>query len=139
MRGRSGFTLAEAILALGLSVVIILVAVALGITATRSNQKSSDIVAANGWAAQEMENYVYGLPPGSDPFWSTTSYAVPYATDDVQLGTSKFHCDFYLTDMGSVGAGLKKVVVNVTWGSGTVGQTGYGQQVTSLARLIYGQ
>ena len=137
LKSPPGVTLAEAILALGLSVVVVLMAVALAITALRSNQKSADQTVACSWGGKVLENFVYSLPPSTDSFWSSSTSSGLYLTDNVVLGTTPFKSELFVTDLASVGAGTKLVTVNVSWGSGVQGRTGYGQQVASLARLIY--
>ena len=136
-RRRKAFTLAEIILAIGLTVVAVLSAIALGISAMQSNQKSSDLMLASTLATQTTESFVYGLPGVTDPFWSTVQTGI-YQTSSVQLGNSTFEQDLFLQDLSSTQAGLKMVLVNVSWGSGATGRTGYGQQSVQVSRLIYG-
>lgn len=135
---RQAFTLAEIVVALGLFVIAVLSAVALAISALRSNQKGSDQMVANALAGRVLEEFVYSLPDASDSFWTRTTFASPYELPPVaNLGTGVYQPALYLTDLASVGQGMKMATVNVTWGNGVAGQTGYGQQVASISRLIY--
>lgn len=137
MKNRVGLTLAEVLLSLGMCAVVILSAVALSISALRSNEKSSDVLAANSLAAQKLEEFVYALPPAAHPWWSQTSYTSPYAQDVVQLGPTRFTSTLYLHSLATVTPGMVRAVVNVTWKSAEEGQAGQGIQVAEVARLLY--
>ncbi len=126
-------------LALGLAVVAVLSAIALGISATQSNQKLSDQTSATALANQEIEQFVYALPSATDTFWSRSaaSFNSPYQTDPIQLGNTPFVATIFLPDVSTLGSGVRLAVVNVSWGSGAQGRTGYGQQAVQISRLIY--
>lgn len=132
-------TLAEILIALGLLVVVVLLAIALGISSLRTNQKGSDLTVGSAWGTQILENFVYGLPDSNGPFWSSSSYTSPYQTDNIQLSNTAYQARLFIADMGTLGTGTKLVTVNVTWGNGTVGQSkaGVGLQSTSISRLLY--
>lgn len=133
-----GLSLAEVLIAMGLIVVAILTSIALSISASRSHQKSGDLALANGYASQVMDDFLYGLPASSDPFWGNTSFSDPYLQDQVNLGGKDFNADLHLESLASVTPGLLRCTVNVTWQSGVQGQAGQGLQVTQVSRLIYG-
>lgn len=122
---------------MGLAVAVVLVAVALAVTAMSSHQKSTDRTLASGLADEALQDFVYGLPPASNPFWSVTSHASPLSTSTRQLGTSRFTTDLFVQDAAALGSGNKLVTVNVSWGSGDLGRAGYGVQTLTLSRLIY--
>jgi Tfp pilus assembly protein PilV len=130
-------TLAEVLLSLGLIVVAILSAIALSIAATRSTTKSSDLMVAQAYAGQVMEEFVYALPPSSDSFWTSGSYSSPYQQDSAQLGDKTYQASLFLNDLSAAQPGLLRCSVNVTWQSGQVGQAGQGRQVTEVSRLLY--
>ncbi len=132
-------TLAETLIAVGLLVVVVLLAVALGISSLRTNQKGSDLTVGSAWGTQVLENFVYSVPDSTASFWTTSSYTSPYQTDNIQLGSTDYQAKLFITDMATLGSGTKLVTVNVTWGSGTIGQTkaGIGLQSTAISRLLY--
>jgi hypothetical protein len=128
-----GFTLAEAMLALGLSCVVLLLVVALAITANRSTRKSSATLVANSYASQFLERFVYDLPPAGDPFWAHQSYAQPYMQDQAQLGPVLYQSRMFLAPIGSISPGLLRCTVNVSWSGGAE----QGSQALSISRLLY--
>jgi hypothetical protein len=136
---RRGFSLAEAILAVGMAVTVVLLVMALALSAGRANQKSSDTITATGLAQAAMENFVYSLPPSADPFWTQTSFASPYQQDLVHLSEVDYLRAYYLSDLSSSGgpAGGLLITVRVSWESGLAGRDGQGLQSTSVSRLIY--
>lgn len=131
-----GATLAEVILSLGLCVVVVLSAVQLALVALKANSKSLDEVAADGLAQQAVENFVYALPPGSAPFWTSTTFTSPYQQDSVTMGQQDYQRAIYVTDYGTVTPGLRSVRVRVTWGGGAVGRAGQGTQISEVNRLV---
>lgn len=133
---RKATTLAEVILALGLFVVVILSATQLAFIALNSNTKTTDEIAADTLAQQTIENFIYGLPPGSSTFWTTTTFAVPYQQDTVNLGTQSFQRALYVTDYGLTVDGLRSVRVRISWGNGDVGKAGQGVQIAEVTRLV---
>ena len=134
---RHGLTLAEVLLSLGLIAVAVLSAIALSIAAMRSTTKSSDVMVAQAYAGQVVDEFVYGLPPSSDAFWSVASYASPYQQDTAQLGDKTYLANLYLENLTTASPGLLRCTVNVTWQSGQVGQAGQGRQVAETSRLLY--
>ena len=133
----AAFSLAEIILSLGLCVVAVLSAIALGISASQSNQKLTDQAIATGLANQEMNQLIYALPASTDPFWNLTTFGSPYESDTVQLGRMPFQVSIFLQDLSSMGSGMRMALVNVSWDSGVQGRTGYGMQSVQASRLIY--
>lgn len=132
-------TLAEVLLSLGLCVVVVLSLVALAIAALRSNNKSTDLAVAQARAGQVLDEFVYGLPPSTDPFWAQNSFASPYQQDTTQVGSNNFTTQLYLTSLGTAAPGLFRCSVNTTWQGGQVGAAGQGKQVVEVARILYAQ
>lgn len=128
-----GFSLAEAILALGLCCVVLLLVVALAISANRSQRKSSATLVANSYASQVMEDFVYRLPAAGNGFWDQSSYGSPYLQDQSQLGPVLYQSRLFLEPMGSAAPGLLRCTVNVTWSAGAQ----QGNQALSISRLLY--
>src|SRR4051812_36621597 len=117
-----GVTLAEAILSLGLCVVVVLSAIQLALVALKANTKSLDEVAADGLAQQTAESFIYSLPPSSATFWTSTTFTSPYQADSVTLARQVYQRAVYVTDYGTVTPGLRSVRVRITWGDGAVGR-----------------
>lgn len=132
-------TLAEVLLSLGLCVVVILSLIALAISALRSNSKSSDMVVAQARANQVLDEFVYGLPPATDPFWGQSAFASPYQQDTTQIGSNVFTTQVFLTSLGTAAPGMFRCAVNTTWQGGQSGAAGQGRQVVEVARLLYAQ
>lgn len=132
-------TLAEVMLSLGLCVVVVLSLIALSIAALRSNSKSSDAVVAQARAGQVLDEFVYGLPPSTDSFWTQSSFASPYQQDTTQIGPNNFTTQLYLTSLGTTAPGLFRCSVNTTWQGGQAGAAGQGTQVVEVARILYAQ
>lgn len=132
-----GLTLAEVLLSLGFCAVAVLSAIALSIAAGRSTTKSSDVLVAQSYAGQVADQFIYGLPPSTDTFWSQTSFSSPYQTDTTQIGGKTYQANLFIQSLSVASPGLLRCSVNVTWQSGTVGQAGQGQQVAEISRLIY--
>ena len=130
-------TLAEVMLSLGLCVVVVLSLVALSIAALRSNNKSSDTAVAQARADLVLDEFIYGLPPSSDPFWSQSSFASPYQQDTAQVGSNNYTSQLYLTSLGTAAPGLLRCSVNTTWQGGQAGAAGQGKQVVEVARILY--
>ncbi len=128
-----GFSLAEAILALGLCCVVLLLVVALAISANRSQRKSSATLVANSYAGQVMEEFVYSLPSAGHGFWSQSTFTSPYAQDQSQLGPVFYQSRLFLEPMGTVAPGLLRCTVNVSWSAGAQ----QGNQALSISRLLY--
>ncbi|MBX3172132.1 MAG: hypothetical protein KF760_32305 [Candidatus Eremiobacteraeota bacterium] len=128
-----GFSLAEAILALGLCCVVLLLVVALAISANRTQRKSSATLVANSYAGQVLEEFVYSLPPAGDDFWSHSTFTNPYAQDQSQLGPVLYQSRLFLEPMGTVAPGLLRCTVNVSWSAGAQ----QGNQALSISRLLY--
>ena len=135
-RGRTAFTLGELLVAMAFATLAILLVVELAIACMRANQKGGDLMLANGLASQAVEQMVYSLPPISDSFWSTPQ-AFLYNSSSISLNGVPFQQDVYLTQLDTIQQGLKMVLVNVSWGSGSGGRTGYGAQVVQATRMIY--
>ena len=134
---KRGVTLAEALLAMGLAVAVVLVAVQLAVAALGSHQKSTDRTAASALAARALDDYAYNLPSVNDPFWALSTFTNPVSSQETQLGSSRFTTSLHLRDASALGSGNKVVTANVTWGSGELGRAGQGSQVVTLSRLIY--
>jgi len=134
---KRGLTLAEILLSLALCVVAVLSAIALAIASLRANTKSSDTLVAQGRASQVLEEFVYQLPPSTDSFWATTTFATPYQQDITSIGGKPFQARLYLTSLAATAPGLLRCVVNVTWQSAHTGQAGQGIQVAEVTRLLY--
>ncbi len=132
-------TLAEVLLALGLCVVVILSLIALAIAALRSNNKSSDSAVAEARANRVLDEFIYGLPASSDPFWSQTSFTTPYQQDTTQIGSNNFTSQVYLSSIAPSAPGVLRVAVNTTWQGGQAGAGGQGLQVVEIARILYAQ
>lgn len=130
-------SLAEVLLAIGMCVVVILSAMALSISALRSNEKTSDMLVAQAYATQVLNEFVYNVPASGDTFWTQTSFSSPYAQDSAQLGPTQFDANLYLFSLSGAPAGMLRCVVNVTWKSGQQGGAGQGLQVTEVSRLLY--
>lgn len=128
-----GFSLAEAILALGLCTVVLLLVLALAISANRSERKSGDSLVANSYASRVMEEFVYGLPAGGDGFWTQSSFTSPYQQDQSQVGPVLYQSRLFLEPLGAVAPGLLRCTVNVTWSAGAQ----MGNQAVSVSRLVY--
>lgn len=131
--GVRGFSLAEAILALGLCCVVLLLVVALAISANRSQRKSSATLVANSYAGQVLEEFVYGLPAAGSGFWAQSTFASPYQQGQSQLGPVLYQSRLYLEPMGTVAPGLLRCTVNVSWSAGAQ----QGNQALSVSRLLY--
>lgn len=129
------FTLAEVMLALGLATVILLSLVSLSAVALQSTQKGSDALAAEECAHAVLERFVYGLEGAGPSFWTQTSYASPYATDDVQVGSTTYSSKLNIAPVSGVN-GLLKVQVQVSWWAGEKGRTGYGQLTREAVRFV---
>lgn len=130
---RTGLTLAEVILSVGLCAVALLTVIALAISAQRSMQKSSDAVVAQSYAGDVMETFLYDLPPITNSLWSQSSFASPYLLDQAQLGTKTYQAQLFVQPGGGSLAGLLTCSVNVSWS----GQAGQGLQRVSISRLVY--
>ena len=137
--GSNGLTLAEVLLSLGLATVVILSAIALSISAMRSTTKSSDVMVAQAYAGEVVDEFVYALPPSTDAFWTMSSFSSPYQQDTAQLGDKTYQANLYLTPLSAASPGLLRCSVNVTWQSGQIGQAGQGIQVAEISRLLYAQ
>ena len=136
---KKGLTLAEVLLSLGLCVVVVLSAIALSISALRSNNKSSDSITAQSRAGQVLEEFVYALPPSNASFWSQSSFSSPYQQDATQIGDKTYNSQVFLTSLGSTSPGLFRCSVNTTWQGGQAGAAGQGKQVVEVARILYAQ
>lgn len=128
-----GFSLAEAIIALGFCCVVLLLVVALAISANRTQRKSSSTLVANSYAGQVLEDFVYGLPPAGDSFWDQSTYTSPYAQGQSQLGPVLYQSRLYLEPLNAAAPGLLRCTVNVSWSAGAQ----QGNQVLSISRLLY--
>lgn len=130
-------SLAEVLLSLGMCVVVILSAMALSISALRSNEKSADLIVAQAYANQVLDKFIYDLPAASEPFWASSSFTNPYLQDSAQLGTTRYDAQLHLLPLSTVSPGLLRCVVNVSWKSGQQGRGIQGIQATEISRLIY--
>lgn len=128
-----GFSLAEVLLALGLCAVVLLMVIALGISANRTQRKSSAALIGHSYANQVLETFLYDVPPSGASFWAQTSYASPYAQDQEQLGQVQYTSRLYLDPMGAPAPGLLRCTVNVSWSAGAQ----QGTQALSISRLVY--
>lgn len=128
-----GFSLAEAIIALGFCCVVLLLVVALAISANRSQRKSSSTLVANSYAGQVLEDFVYGLPPAGDGFWDQSTYNSPYSQEQSQLGPVLYSSRLYLEPLNTASPGLLRCTVNVSWSAGAQ----QGNQALSISRLLY--
>lgn len=128
-----GFSLAEAILAFGLCTVVLLLVLALAISANRTERKSSDTLVANSYASQVLEEFVYDLPAAGTSFWEQGSFTSPYGQDQSQLGPLLYQSRLFLEPIGSAAPGLLRCTVNVSWSAGTQ----QGSQAVSVSRLVY--
>ena len=129
--------MAETLLAMGLAVVLVLLVMALAITASNANQKGSDTLTANGVLQGKLEEFLYSLPPSTDGFWSQSSFASPYEQDSRVLSGTQYFRAIYLNDSPAAAGGTKLLTARVSWQGGTQGRMGQGTQTTSVTRLIY--
>ena len=128
-----GFTLAESILALGLCSIVLLLVIALAVSAHRGQRKSSLSLVGHSYASQTLETFLYALPPSSDNFWSSPTFANPYFQDQSQIGPTLYQSQLHLQPLGSTAPGMLRCTVNVSWSAGSQ----LGQQNLSISRLIY--
>jgi len=122
-------------MAMGLCVLVILTAMSLVLSALKSNDKGTGTSTGQTLAQDTVENYIYGLPT-SGSFWTASSFASPYQTDQVALGVQTFQRAIYVTDLGSTSPGLRQVAVRVTWQGGQAGRSGMGTQIVEVSRLV---
>ena len=130
---RRGLTLAEVILSVGFCAVALLTVIALGISAQRGMQKSSDSVVAQSYAGDVLEQFLYDLPASTDSFWSRAAFTSPYIQDEATLGSKTYRAKLWLTPGSGALSGLLTCSVNVTWD----GQAGQGRQLVNINRIVY--
>lgn len=118
---------------MGLCSVILLLVMALAITAHRGERKSAAVVVANSCADRVLERFLDQLPGADSPLWQQSSFAQPYQLDQSQVGSQLFESRLYLETVGAGVPGLLRCTVNVSWSAGSQ----QGLQALSLSRLIY--
>lgn len=79
-------TLAETLIAVGLLVVVVLLAVALGISSLRTNQKGSDLTVGSAWGTQVLENFVYSVPDSTASFLDHQQLYIPLSDRQYPVG-----------------------------------------------------
>lgn len=123
-------------LALGLLVVVVLALTALGISALRTNSKSTSSQVASQVLHRELSRFLYSAP-GEAAFWSTPDDAVnPYKSGTVRVGSEDFHYAIYMTTVLGASAPnrLRKVDAVVRWRDGS--RVGYGELMTRGSQLV---
>lgn len=123
-------------LALGLLVVVVMALTALGITALRSNSKSTSTQVAAQVLHRELARAVYSVPTNAS-FWNTPAASQTLWTDGtVKVGAEDFHYAIYMQDM--LGSGppnrLRKLDAVVRWRDGQ--RVGYGDLQTRGSQLV---
>ena len=114
---------------------VVLMTMALAMTALKGSNKSTDASTADALAQDTAENFIYGLP-ATGSFWTATVFPNPYQSDTVTLGNQPFQREIQVIDLGATSPGLRQVVIRITWQSGATGRAGLGTQVSEVTRLV---
>lgn len=135
------FTLAEVIISLALTVIVVLTLLGLGLTALQGNRKSTDLVAGQMAAEQELRELLYDAKANATaPLWSVNSRTAPYQVDPLTLSGTTYKIYTYASDVTIVPPpyrGLKKVECIATWWDAPSGaRTGYGVLQASASQFV---
>ncbi len=155
MRGRSGFTLAEALIAVTAFVVAALVLIALAVSLTRVNRETVDRSVAQGVGRRLLERTLRqirheSIPVTEPAFWSTDyTSSSPLLQGTLKVGATDYDYQITATTVrdvngdpvgaGGVDNGLKKVEVLIKWfDEQDQGQAraGYGKTELRISRLV---
>ncbi len=121
MKGRLAFSLAEAMLAVGFTAVVVLALLSLGIALLAGSQKNADVGIAQQVAETELQRAIY------EADWTDASYPVKVAGTDYQVA-------LYCTEVPSLGDKAHQLEVVVTWWDGN--RQGYGRLKVRNGRLV---
>ncbi|MBS2038967.1 hypothetical protein JST97_28550 [bacterium] len=137
MRSRA-YTLAEVLLALALSVIVVLTLVGLGLTALSGNQKSTDLTAAQSLCHQWLEEEIYGAQADSSaPIWAANSPTAPYQQKQAKVGNTDYAAAYYASDVSDAAMpNLKLCRLRVSWWGGAEARQGYGRLYTEALRYV---
>ena len=135
---RRGFSLAEVLLALALAAILVLLSVALSLTAMKGNQKGSDLTLAQSLAHQWMAQEIYQAQHNAGAgFWASNSDAAVYSSQELSLGPQRFTLSYYVSDASDTSApNLKKVRLRLSWWGGELNREGYGKLSTEVVRFV---
>ena len=135
--GRFGFSLAEVLLALALAATVVLLMVALSLTALKGNQKATDQTLAQSVAHQWVERELYQAQQNSgSALWSANSDTATYSITQVSVGQQAYTMALYVSDSNDPATPrLKKLRLRVSWWGGEPNRAGYGQLWTEVIRF----
>lgn len=138
-RCRTGFTIAEVLLSLGLLTVVLLTLLGLATQALQSNRKNLDTAAGQLVADQALERAAYDAEQSaSAAIWSINSLTVPVSTTTVTMGSVPYNVTLYANDSLAVaGRRLKRIRARVVWADAPSGKAGQGQLRVEAARLVH--
>jgi hypothetical protein len=153
-----GFSLAEAVIGIGMAAVLILSIIAITTAALSGDQKAEMRQIALVTADSELNRFARSVAvvgsSARDSFWSTadsTSGPVPYAgagaRSSLQANRTDFELEYQFETVGKpTGSGtlgdenpdnrLRKVDLTVSWWNGEQGKPGYGRLSVTSTRLV---
>jgi len=133
----SAFSLPEVVLAVALAAIVVLLLVALGLSALKSNQKASDQVLAQSLAHQWVERELYQAQQNaSSGLWSANSDTSAYSTQQVSVGLNSYQMALYVSDFNDPATPrLKRLRLRVSWWDGDDRRAGYGRLSTEVIRF----
>ncbi len=151
-KARSGFSLAETVLGIGLSAALILTLLVLTTAALNTDSKTGHHQAASALAESELDRLVRSVSilgsSARSSFWNSPDgeYSGPPTQNNLISGNTEYNLKFFsktLSDASGTELGidsprnrLRKVDVEVSWWSGEEGRPGYGQLSVTRTRLV---
>ncbi len=142
-RGRSGFSLPELVLGLGLLAGLMLAILGLSFAALTTDSKVEQLQISGALAESELERFSRRVSKKDSPvrvhFWNASNgpYSSPHAPGVFQLGGVDYELEWFVESVPNTAPDrLRKLDLKVSWWSGEEGRAGYGRQTVERTRLV---
>lgn len=142
-RKRAGFTVAEVLLALALTVVALLALLGLSLRSLQSSRKANDTLGGQLVAEQALERLAQQAEQAATaPVWSH-ALSTPYQNVVLTQASTAFNVTVYASDVPVSGSSfvggkkLKCLEAWVRWQDAPNGKSGYGVLQVRASRLVH--